>query len=317
MVNFRFHVVSIIAIFLAIAIGTVMGATFVGRGVIDRLQSRIDTVQQNADDARSKNEELKAEADANAKYVDQTENYAVGRSLAGVRIDLVVERGVDGGIVDRQADLLRQAGATVPGVVWLEDSWKLTDADQLSALRDATGLSSRTPTPLRHAAAGLLGRRLATATPVLAEDVLGKLADAKFVTLSGVSGSTTPVAADFTGDTARTLLLGGPDSSVPADTTPALAAGLVDGEAALAVGEIFGTVGDVSERDAWIDAIAGDDALRGHLSTIDDVDLVEGRVAATLALAELGTGVSGNYGLGREKAVPANVVVSPVSPVAR
>jgi len=317
MVNFRFHVVSIIAIFLAIAIGTVMGATFVGRGVIDRLQNRIDTVQQNADDARSKNEELRAAADENAKYVDQTANYAVGRSLAGVRIDLVAERGVDGGIVDKQVDLLRSAGATVPGVVWLEDSWKLTDSDQLAALRDATGLSNRTPTPLRLAAAGLLGRRLSTAPQVLAEDVLGKLADAKFVTLSGASGSSAPVAADFTGDGARTLVLGGPGSSVPADTTPALAAGLVDGSAALAIGEIFGTVGEVTERDAWIDAIAGDDALRSHVSTIDDVDLVEGRVAATLALAELGTGASGNYGLGRERAVPANVVVNPVSPVAR
>jgi hypothetical protein len=313
MVNFRFHVVSIIAIFLAIAIGTVMGATFVGRGVIDRLQNRIDTVQQNADDARTKNEELRAEADENGKYVDQTSNYAVGRSLAGVRIDLVAERGVDGGTVDRQADLLRQAGATVPGVVWLEDSWKLTDADQLSALRDATGLSNRTPTPLRQAAAGLLGRRLAAAPPVLAEDVLSKLADAKFVTLTGVAGSAAPVAADFTGDTARTLLLGGPDSSVPADTSPALAAGMVDGEAALAIGEVFGTSGEVTERDAWIDAIAGDDALRNHISTIDDVDRVEGRVASTLALAELGTGASGNYGLGRDRAVPANVAVSPVA----
>ena len=73
----------------------------------------------------------------------------VGRALAGVRIDLVAERGVDGGIVDQQAQLLRQAGATVTGVVWLEESWKLTDASQLTALRGATGLTNRTPTPLR------------------------------------------------------------------------------------------------------------------------------------------------------------------------
>ena len=119
----------------------------------------------------------------------------------------------------------------MPGVVWLEESWKLGDADEQSAMRDATGLTNRAPTPLRHAAAGLLGRRLA-APPPLVDDVLAKLADAKFVTLTGASGSTTPVPADFAGDTARTLVLGGPDSSVPVDTTPALAAGMVDGEAA-------------------------------------------------------------------------------------
>ena len=49
------------------------------------------------------------------------------------------------------------------------------------------------------------------------------------------------------------------------------------------------------------------------VSTVDDVDRVEGRVASTLALAQLGTGAVGNYGLGRDQAVPANVVTSPVA----
>ena len=88
---------------------------------------------------------------------------------------------------------------------------------------------------------------------------------------------------------------------------------MVDGRAALAVGEVFESTGEVSERDVWIDGIAADDALRGHLSTIDDVDRVEGRVGATLVLAELGTGAVGNYGLGRDQAVPANVATIPVA----
>ena len=159
----------------------------------------------------------------------------------------------------------------------------------------------------------MLGRRLASTAP-LTDDVLTKLADANFVTLSGASGTATPAAADFDGAVARTLVLGGPESSVPPDTTPALAAGMVDVRAALAVGEVFDANGEVTERDVWIDEIAGDDALRGHLSTIDDVDRVEGRVAATLALAQLGTGAVGNYGLGRDQSVPANVVTSPIAP---
>src|SRR4051795_8298605 len=166
MVNFRFHVVSIIAIFLAIAIGTVMGATFVGRGVIDNLQGRIDKVKNNADQEHEENAKLSADNENQAKYIDETSTYAVGRSLTGVRIDLVAERGIDGATVDHQADLLRQAGATVPGIVWLEESWKLSDADEQSAMRDATGLTNRAPTPLRHAAAGLLGRRLAAPPPL-------------------------------------------------------------------------------------------------------------------------------------------------------
>jgi hypothetical protein len=314
MVNFRFHVVSIIAIFLAIAIGTVMGATFVGRGVIDNLQGRIDRVQHNADLEHEENARISSDNENQAKYIEETQGYAVGRSLAGVTVNMVAERGVDGATVDRQAQLLRQAGATVPGVVWLEESWKLNETSELTAMRQATGLSNRAPTPLRTSAAGLLGRRLAAAAPAPgADDLLVNLVDAKFVTLSGVAGSQTPTAADFSGVSTRSLVLGGPASAVPVDTTPALAAGMVDGGALLAVGEIFTTGGEVTERDEWIDALAGDDALRNHVSTIDDVDRVEGRVAATLALAEIATGTFGNYGLGREHTVPQNVLTTPLS----
>jgi hypothetical protein len=313
MVNFRFHVVSIIAIFLAIAIGTVMGATFVGRGVVENLQNRIDRVEKTRNDVISENESLQEAADQSAKYVDETQGYAVGRALAGVIVGLVAERGVDAATVDQQAQLLRLAGATVPGVVWLEDTWQLSDPDQRTAMRTATGLSNRAPAPLRTSAAGLLGRRLASAPTPGTEDVLARLADAKFVTLSGVAGSPTPAAADFGADGGRTLVLGGPSSSVPPDTTPALAAGLIDGNAGVVVGEIFTTGGEVAERDQWIDEIAGDDALRNNLSTVDDIDRVEGRVAATLALAALATGTFGNYGLGREQAVPPNVLTTPLS----
>ena len=204
----------------------------------------------------------------------------------------------------------------MPGVVWLEESWKLSTADEQSA----HARRDRTHEPRADAVAS---RRRGSARPSasrprppLVDDVLAKLVDAKFVTLTGASGSATPVAADFAGDAARTLVVGGPDSSVPVDTTPALAAGMVDGEAALAVGEYFSGSGEISERDVWIDGIANDDQLRNHLSTIDDVDRVEGRVASTLALAELATGATGNYGLGRDRAVPANVVTTPLARVA-
>jgi hypothetical protein len=312
MVNFRFHVVSIIAIFLAIAIGTVMGATFVGRGVIDRLQNRIDHVERTSSDVQAENDRLETAANQNSKYIDQTSTYAVGRSLPGVRVDLVAERGVDGGAIDEQADLLRAAGATVPGVVWLEESWKLDTPDEVSAMRTATGLTNRAPAPLREGAAGLLGRRLGVAPPLVAtDDLLAALADAKFVTLTGASGSPTPTPADFGGDLVRTLVLGGPESSVPTDTMPALAAGMVDASAVVAVAQVFSATTGTPDRNTWIDAIANDDALRNSISTVDDADLTQGRVADVLVLAELATGRHGNYGLGRDRAVPENIVTVP------
>ena len=82
MINFRYHVVSILAVFLALAIGTVMGASFVGRGIIDNLQQQIDTVSEHADTVQAKNAKLQGENDQLNKYVEQTQLFAVARSLA-------------------------------------------------------------------------------------------------------------------------------------------------------------------------------------------------------------------------------------------
>ena len=310
MINFRFHVVSIIAVFLAIAIGTVLGSAFVGRGVVDRLQNQIDRVQKNADEANSENERLKSDAGATARYIDQTAAYAVGRSLPGVTVAVVSERGLEGGVLDAQATLARDAGAAVPGVVWLEERWSLSRAEDLTALRAATGLTTRAPAALRTQAAALLGQRLAAGAPATGDDVLTNLANADFVTLSGVAGSPAPTAADFVAG-ARGLVLGGPQSPLPDGVEPALAGGMLDGAAKVVVGEAFVATEEVTDRATWIDSIADADALRNRLSTVDDVEGTAGQVASVLALAELGAGGHGNYGLGRDPTVPAKVVTVP------
>jgi hypothetical protein len=63
----------------------------------------------------------------------------------------------------------------------------------------------------------------------------------------------------------------------------------------------------VTDRGTWIAPIRNDDQLKTQVSTIDDVDLVQGRVASALALAVLARGVVGAYGIGAGAAstVPA------------
>ena len=321
MINFRYHVVSILAVFLALAIGTVMGASFVGRGLIDNLQKQVTQVRHNADDQNAENDKLTSEADKLNAYVNQTAPFAVARSLTGIRVNLVAERGVDGGVVDAQATLLRQGAGTVPGVIWLEDRWKLESADDASALRSATGLTNKARPALRTAAARLLGERLgafdsgAVTVPTVpvspTDDVLIKLAAAKFVTLSGVAGGATPVATDFVTASSRVLELGGPGHAVPADVVPAVAGGVVSGGGSAAVGQVFVDPDSTLDRGAWIDAVANLDGLRGKISTVDDVESVEGQVGTTLALSELGLGGVGNYGVGRERAVPEKASTVP------
>jgi len=143
--------------------------------------------------------------------------------------------------------------------------------------------------------------------------VLVKLAGAKFVTLAGAAGSPTPTPADFAGASTRVLEVGGPGHPVPSDLVPSVAAGALDASGPVAVAEAFVASDQGPDRAAWIDAIANADGLRGRISTIDDVELIEGRVGATLALSELGLGTVGNYGLGRDRAVPAKIQTVPTA----
>ncbi|MEP6624629.1 MAG: copper transporter [Acidimicrobiia bacterium] len=312
MINFRYHVVSILAVFLALAIGTVMGASFVGRGVIDNLQKRIDIVQGRVDRQRDENGRLQGENDRLNAYVEATQNFAVARTLVGVRTNVVAERGTNTETVDAQVTLLRQGGSEVPGAVWLEPAWALDSADAVQALRLATGLTNRSKPALRAAAARLLGQRLGSSAPET-DDLLTKLVDAKFITLSGAAGTSAPNAADFTGPSTRVLEIGGPGHPVPRDLVPSVAAGVLDASAPVAVGEVFVASDQGPDRAAWIDAIANADALRDRISTIDDLELVEGRVGTTLALSELGLGTVGNYGIGRAHQVPATLPTVPVA----
>jgi len=50
-----------------------------------------------------------------------------------------------------------------------------------------------------------------------------------------------------------------------------------------------------------------DEALAARLSTVDDIDDFAGRLAAVLALADLGAGRTGHYGVagGAQRLLPA------------
>ena len=49
MINLRYHIVSIIAVFLALAIGVVMGTSFLGKATVDQLKTQISRAESRID----------------------------------------------------------------------------------------------------------------------------------------------------------------------------------------------------------------------------------------------------------------------------
>ncbi len=160
MVSFRFHIVSITAIFLAIAVGVVVGSTFVDRAIVDSLRSRIDSVSENLDERRTENARLEAEVGRYRDYVEGTSAFAVSTRLADTPVLVLAARGVDDDVVRDVVLLAERAGAEVPGIAWIEAGWALDDEDASVALRGVLDVSTGSPERTRDRAIAAVASEL-------------------------------------------------------------------------------------------------------------------------------------------------------------
>jgi Copper transport outer membrane protein, MctB len=300
MINFRFHIVSLIAVFLALALGIVMGATVVNRAIVDRLNDRIDTVEKNANARKTESDELRGQVGRLEGYIESTEDFAVAGRLNGVTLATVATRGVDADPVKQTIELAQQAGARAPGIIWLEEKLTLSDEDALRQLGEVLGRPGENARVTRDAAWDALASRLAAGSAANGRDLLTALVDAGFVSFEpvGDQGENLSLPA-YPGGDARVLLIDGPNGEVAGNEVVApMSNALVANRVRLVVGEIFAEKDGGPDRGSMLTPIRGSDGLKQAVSTVDDLDLVEGRVTAVLALADLSRNVVGQYGYG-------------------
>ncbi|MEZ5169715.1 MAG: copper transporter [Acidimicrobiia bacterium] len=305
MINFRFHLVSLIAVFLALALGIVIGSTLIDRAIVDALRNRIDTVESNLDDRVAANDALRSEVDRQQEYVDGSAPYALDGRLSEVPVVVLAAAGVDDDIVSDTVDALRQAGGSVPGIVWLTDAWSLDSDDEVEALASALAAGSTSPSGVRELGLRTLANEVGAGGDAPAFDAL---ADAGFVEFAPV-GDVAPDPAAITAEGARVVLIDGHGSSVdgPAWIEPLIAELTAVGRPTV-LAQITGPDED-SGGPGSVALVRDDEILGAAVSTVDDLGLVEGRVATALALEALGEGRVGHYGYGpgADSAVPVFV----------
>jgi hypothetical protein len=311
-INFRFHLISLIAVFLALAVGVVMGYGVLGQPTVDTLQSRIDHVEARANRIKSENNELKAENGRLSTAMEDVASFAVESRLQGITAVPIAMRGVD---EDKVADTVRLArtasqsasvpGASVPGVVWLEKKWGLDNADDAAQLATIVKTQSTSRTAVRDAAAKALANRLSSGPGTgTRPDLLDELASAKFLSLESIDDQHFD-AATLDGRPAsgssrlEYLLIGGTNAAVPADrgTVPLARALVADSAAVIAVDD-WQKVDGRPGRGAGLAEILGDEQLQGAVATFDALDRPDGPLTAVLVLGDRGQGVIGHYGYG-------------------
>jgi hypothetical protein len=315
MIDFRYHLVSIIAVFLALAVGIVLGAGPLDQPIDVAVRDRAAGLAKDKEALRSQNAELAARvAFEESLIADAAPALTAGR-LTGSDVVIVALPGVTGDLVTSTNAAVDAAGGTVRGSVSLTSDW--TDPARSAALAatlDAAGaigrLSGSEGKDLATRAAAALADAVITPEPpatgksaAAAERLLKGLRDASFLRLRdkpwqgaslGIVLAPAP-PSDFAtrkpdqvarDDATRTALL-----QVPRRMSSAALGLVVAGpRGSAAAGGIVAAVRTGEQRTS--------------VSTVDDLGTAAGRVALVLAVLAERQDETGHYGDGPNADAP-------------
>lgn len=316
MIDFRYHLVSLIAVFLALAVGIVVGSTALQPAVESTLHKAESAVKQQIDSVTRQNTTLNQQVGADQAFAQASVGRLVGHLLTGQSVVLVVAPSPDGQLVSGVTSMVTAAGGTVTGQVLLQPQFfdasdstetKLTAlAQSLAASTGLTPTAPQTGDPVtgQEAAAQVLAAALVTKTAgggltaTQAQAVLAGFGQSGYLRVSAGSGGGTSLPP---ATLAVVVAPGTPPSR--SDSSPA-------NQALLAVAEQLqsassGTVLAGSLTGSGPDSAITAEASAGKVSTVDNADSVIGQIVVIQALSELLAGhAPTSYG-GRPGVVPS------------
>lgn len=339
MINLRFHLVSLVAVFLALGVGVTMGASFVNRATVDTLRNRVDALETSYKDRGGLLEDISNQL----RTVDGSAEALVGRRspvlpgrLTGRRVVEVLPPDVPDGVMASTEQALRTAGAVRSGTLTIEPALDLSTTTALADATDRLGLRATGPAAARREVLDRLGAALAVLTvevpagappttalarpdgPALdlariaaARTFVRDVAALGLVTLDTSAAPDSGALPDVDGVTY--VMVVSPDSPPSANRAVVdLAAGLsrrAPSTVAVAEASAVRAPGDVTTSTSVPDAttlgvLRTDDAVAQRVTTVDDLEEPFGRLALVLALEQSADGSVGHYGNGPGATAP-------------
>jgi Copper transport outer membrane protein, MctB len=123
-IDFRYHLVSIVAVFLALAIGIVLGSTELQGTAYNILNSTTAKLQNELDQANSQLHAAQAQASVGDGYAQAVEPVVLHDLLAGQRLLIITEPGAPASVVAAISNAATAyAGATVTGQIALQNKF--------------------------------------------------------------------------------------------------------------------------------------------------------------------------------------------------
>jgi hypothetical protein len=286
MIDFRYHLVSIIAVFLALAVGLAVGST----ALSGKAEEVLTAAQQHAlaeNNALRKNDKLlQSEVAADQAVAAANSKAMLDGLLQNERVVLIAAPGADSAVLSGLSTALRQADATVTGEVQLNSAFTTTSGQTEDALSELAhslaaqaGLSlaqdPATDVAGQQAAAQVLADSLVsssgTETSTSSQNILSDFSEAGFISV--VSGS----PADAPAQLAVLVTPNGPPPQSASQVLVAFAQELKSAGGATVMAGAVSSIGAGS-------AISAEDSTGPVVSTVDNADKESGQILVVQVL---------------------------------
>ncbi|MFK4088812.1 copper transporter [Kribbella sp. NPDC020789] len=297
MIDFRYHIVSIVAIFFALGAGVVLGAGPLKGTGSDIIANQANIDRQNLVDARAENDQLKALNKYHQDYEAKVTAGLADGKLTDRKVALVTMPNADGDLVNSVDDELQKAGAQV--TVRAALNAKLFDPGQRQLVEPlitqlATADVAFPKDSTTYERAGLiLARGLAAKEPGRPVDT-----DATKIT-SGLTGSELLSLKPATiKDRATLIVVVAGDPAVPpvANSAYTDAVDFIEGLDAGSAGVVVAGTPETAKDGGLLKALRSDSDATKIVSSVDVADLPAGQMTVVFALVEQTTGKAGQYG---------------------
>lgn len=293
MIDFRYHLVSIVAVFLALTVGLVLGTTMLQDPLLESMRSETADLRGQSEDLRAERDEaelLNAGAD---QLAEATADDVLTDRLDGVDLVVVAAPGADEDVVRALGARVEEAGAEVAGRVSMRDAFP--GAEEATFLDELSLQVSDTPDELTGGPYDKAGTELGRALSAHEDDDEGGHDAA--ATLAAFEEGGLITVQGSPARSARALIVVAPAGPIEEDAEAATTVLLTLTKAMnREVGATVLAGGAEAAREGG--PIARSLAEDAPYSTVDVAGRPAGDVVVALALAEALAGGRGAYGVG-------------------
>jgi hypothetical protein len=274
-ISWRYHVVSIVAVVLALGLGLLAGTSVVGDRFIQQLQANYHRAQRQRDAAL-------ATVAIYERFATALEPTLRDGALTGHEAVVVTVAGVDRN-ARKTADQLTAAGADVVATLTL--TRRLVEAEaqaDLAVIQDVLGTTESDPEVLRAQIADDLALRLAAGPGVdPGDDLLGRLLSQGLITSDRDLDPTTLQGVGGGGELIVLEAGGVPPPDLPGPTTLLVPMA----QRLMRLGAAVAAVGPTDDRYGLVAAVRDAPGIPDcSVVTVDDVDLTMGGIALAMGV---------------------------------